>query len=163
MDAEDLHGYLEALVEERVPTLFERTTPPSAAEERAFLQSLQESEGSFALVAENHEGDIVGMLDVQRHKRQEMAHGAVFGMSVARRWRGCGIGHRLLAEMLEVLKREAIISRIELEVFSNNPAIRLYQRFGFREEGRRRGAVIVGGEAVDIVLMARCVDETRKP
>jgi RimJ/RimL family protein N-acetyltransferase len=46
--------------------------------------------------------------------------------------------------------------RLELEVFAiNTAAIRLYEREGFVHEGRRRGAVIIGDEAVDMVMMGR--------
>ena len=41
--------------------------------------------------------------------------------------------------------------RLEIDVFANNAgAIRLYEREGFAHEGRRRGAVMVGDEAVDV-------------
>ena len=38
---------------------------------------------------------------------------------------------------------------------TNGPAIVLYESDGFVHEGRRRGAVMVGEEAVDLLLMAK--------
>lgn len=159
-DAEALRHYLAALTSERLPTLFERTRAPTSDEERAYLADLGRTPGSFALVAVTAGGDVVGMLDVHRHERPQMAHGAAFGMSVAAEARNQGIGSRLLTAMLDELQREGMVHRIELEVFATNPAIRLYERFGFEVEGRRRGAVVVDGEATDLVLMARTVGGT---
>jgi putative acetyltransferase len=45
---------------------------------------------------------------------------------------------------------------VELEVFASNaPAIRLYERAGFRHEGRAVAACILEGRIEDILRMAR--------
>ncbi|MGC8487464.1 MAG: GNAT family N-acetyltransferase [Clostridia bacterium] len=45
-------------------------------------------------------------------------------------------------------------------VFSPNPGVRcLYERMGYREEGRLRGEFLIDGCLVDDVLMARWIDE----
>ena len=47
------------------------------------------------------------------------------------------------------------IEKLELHVFPHNePAIRLYERFGFQREGLRRAHYRRGTELVDAVLMA---------
>lgn len=47
------------------------------------------------------------------------------------------------------------LHRIELEVYAFNPrAQHVYERAGFRVEGRRRDAFVFDGERVDAVLMA---------
>jgi len=154
-DAEALQRYLAALTSEHLPTLFERTRAPTTDEERAYLADLERKPGSFALIALAPDCDVVGMLDVHRHERAQMAHGAAFGMSVAAAARNQGVGGRLLEVMLEELRREGVVRRIELEVFATNPAVRLYERFGFAVEGRRQGAVVVGVQAIDLLLMSR--------
>lgn len=76
-------------------------------------------------------------------------------MSVTRAKRGTGIGTRLLTALVEwaYLNR---ISRLELEVFSNNVrAVRFYEKAGFVVEGRRTQAVEIGGDLLDILLMAK--------
>lgn len=45
--------------------------------------------------------------------------------------------------------------RLELEVYTDNePAIRLYERFGFEREGTKRRDAFRGGQYVDSYLMA---------
>ena len=69
--------------------------------------------------------------------------------------RGKGVGKELLSSLFAWAHRNRI-RRIELEVFSNNKsALRLYERAGFVQEGRKIQAVELGGEFLDVVLMAK--------
>jgi RimJ/RimL family protein N-acetyltransferase len=46
------------------------------------------------------------------------------------------------------------LHRVELEVYSHNPrAQRVYEKCGFRVEGRRRGALLWNGDRYDAVVM----------
>jgi putative acetyltransferase len=48
------------------------------------------------------------------------------------------------------------LRRLELEVYTDNePAIRLYERFGFEREGTLRQHAFRAGRYVDSYLMAR--------
>ena len=48
------------------------------------------------------------------------------------------------------------LTRLELEVYSDNePAIRLYERFGFEREGVLRQHAFRAGQYVDSIMMAR--------
>ena len=74
---------------------------------------------------------------------------------MARDVRGKGVGKELLSSLFAWAHRNRI-RRIELEVFSNNKsALRLYERAGFVQEGRKIQAVELGGEFLDVVLMAK--------
>ena len=73
-------------------------------------------------------------------------------VAAAHRRRGIG---RLLLEQAVAWARDAGVSKLELHVFPwNEPAIRLYERFGFEREGLREGHYRRGGEYVDAILMA---------
>ncbi len=79
-------------------------------------------------------------------------------MSVGAAWRNQGVGSRLMTEAMAWAKSTEAVTRIELFVYaSNHAAIRLYERFGFEIEGRRRQAVRHHGELVDDLIMARLV------
>ena len=51
------------------------------------------------------------------------------------------------------------VSKLELHVFPwNEPALALYESFGFEREGYRKRHYVRGGELVDAILMAYFVD-----
>ncbi|MBA2385279.1 MAG: GNAT family N-acetyltransferase, partial [Actinobacteria bacterium] len=79
------------------------------------------------------------------------------GLMVAAAHRRRGIGTRLLAGAVD-WARSAGVRKLELHVFPHNEgAIALYESFGFRREGLRRGHYRRDGEDVDAVLMALTV------
>lgn len=102
------------------------------------------------------DGDrVVGSLSIRRHvEHPALRHVATLGMHVVRSHRGRGVGSALMAEALR-WARAFGIERIELTVYPHNgPAIALYRRFGFVEEGRlvRHAKKSYGYE--DEILMA---------
>jgi RimJ/RimL family protein N-acetyltransferase len=69
--------------------------------------------------------------------------------------RGRGLGTSAVARLLELGFRELGLHRVSLHVFATNePALQLYERAGFRVEGVQREAVCLDGAWVDVVLMA---------
>ncbi len=58
----------------------------------------------------------------------------LLGMALLPNYRGKGIGTALLGKILTVIK-EAGFSRVSLSVDPNNPALHLYQKFGFKKVG----------------------------
>ena len=70
-------------------------------------------------------------IDASRHGFGEL------GMTVARKWRGCGVGSALLAAGIDWSRQQGL-HKLSLAVFPHNAAaIALYRKFGFVEEGRR--------------------------
>lgn len=64
--------------------------------------------------------------------------GELANIAVRPELRGRGLGARLLDEVLAVSRRQGV-AKLYLEVRdSNDGALRLYERFGFREVGRRQ-------------------------
>jgi RimJ/RimL family protein N-acetyltransferase len=57
--------------------------------------------------------------------------------------------------------RASAVRKLELHVFPwNEPALRLYESFGFEREGYRKGHYERDGEHVDAILMALEVEGT---
>jgi putative acetyltransferase len=83
-------------------------------------------------------------------------HVAGMGISVARQAQGQGIGTALMKALTEYADNWGHLLRIELTVYTDNhKAIRLYQKFGFKEEGVRRAYALRDGVYVDALGMAR--------
>jgi ribosomal protein S18 acetylase RimI-like enzyme len=73
-------------------------------------------------------------------------------VSVAHRRRG--IGRALLETAVKWAEANGV-RKLELHVFPwNEPAIQLYERFGFEREGYRKAHYHRAGQDVDAVLMA---------
>ena len=83
-------------------------------------------------------------------------HVMTLGISVAPEAQGQGVGHALMAALCDWADRWGQVLRLELTVFVDNPrAIALYQRHGFRQEGRHQGYALRDGAFVDVFSMAR--------
>jgi putative acetyltransferase len=121
---------------------------------RALIEKLDPSY-DYYLVAEV-EGRVVGAAGLNRMRRPRVLHTAGFGIAVHDAFQGKGVGRALLAALIDAADRWLNILRIELEVYADNePAIKLYESFGFEVEGRKRMAAFRDGQYVDMLMMAR--------
>jgi diamine N-acetyltransferase len=76
--------------------------------------------------------------------------------------RGQGMGLRASQLCLQHAFDDLNLHRIWLQVRSDNlPALKLYQRLGFVEEGRLRQAAFKQGQYVDLLIMGLLADEFR--
>ncbi len=125
----------------------------TVAEERRYVRALRRHPDAAVFVADE-DGAIVGRLSVARDPHSASRHVADLGLMVAATHRRRGIGNALL-EQAVAWGRDAGVSKLELHVFPwNEPAILLYERFGFVREGLRRKHYRRGTDLVDAILMA---------
>ena len=67
-----------------------------------------------------------------------------------------GVGTALMQAAVELADKWLNVSRLELEVYTDNePAIKLYKKFGFQIEGTSVRADYRDGRFADIHIMAR--------
>ena len=125
----------------------------TVGEERRYLRALRRHPDAAVYVADD-DGVIVGRLSVARDPHSASRHVADLGLMVAASHRRLGIGRALL-EQAAAWARDAGVAKLELHVFPwNEPAIRLYEQFGFEREGLRKAHYRRGDEYVDAILMA---------
>jgi RimJ/RimL family protein N-acetyltransferase len=123
------------------------------ASEQEFIRQHAAANGLLLLALSGPR--VVGTLDLMGGSRPETAHAVTLGISIATDWRDRGVGRALMTRALAWARATDGISRIELEVFSDNArAIHLYESLGFEFEGRRRRAFIKDGVAIDSMVMA---------
>ena len=126
----------------------------SVPDERRYLKALRRYPHAAVFVCETEEGELVARLSVARDTHPASSHVADLGLMVAKGWRGQGIGHALLQTAVAWCRKNAV-RKLELHVFPwNEPAINLYEQFGFEREGYRKGHYHRAGEDVDAILMA---------
>ena len=122
-------------------------------EERRYLRAIRRYPNAAVFVADD-DGVVVGRLSVARDQHPASRHVADLGLMVAATHRRRGIGTALLHAAVDWAKH-AGVRKLELHVFPyNTGAIKLYEQFGFVEEGYRRGHYRRGDEYVDAILMA---------
>ena len=123
------------------------------AAERKYLRSVRRSPHAAVFVAEAPEG-LVARLSVARDPHPASFHVADLGLMVAASHRRLGIGRALLERTVE-WARASGVSKLELHVFPHNePALALYESFGFVREGYRKRHYRRAGDYVDAILMA---------
>lgn len=129
-----------------------------AADERRYLKAIKRHPHAAVFVAEN-DGRIVGRLSVARDPHPASFHVADLGLMVSASHRRRGIGRALLQRAVE-WAAESRVHKLELHVFPyNEPAIALYESFGFEREGFRRAHYRRANGYVDAILMAYWLDK----
>lgn len=125
----------------------------SVGDERRYLRALRRHPDAAVFVADD-DGALVGRLSIARDPHAASSHVADLGLMVAIGHRRRGIGRALLDRAV-AWARDAGVRKLELHVFPwNEPAIRLYERYGFEREGLRRGHYRRGDDDVDAIVMA---------
>jgi putative acetyltransferase len=104
--------------------------------------------------------EVVGQIGVDTSHRPRRKHVGQLGMAVRDDWQGKGIGSALMRAAVDLADRWLNLERLELEVYTDNePAVRLYQKFGFVIEGTLARFAFRDGRYVDAYLMARLREE----
>jgi putative acetyltransferase len=96
-----------------------------------------------------------GIANLYLQPYKKLAHQCLLAIIVDEKYRGKGVGTRLLEELTDLAKQRFKIELLHLEVYEGNPAIRLYQRLGFREYGVQRRFVKDEGKYLNKILMQK--------
>jgi RimJ/RimL family protein N-acetyltransferase len=141
---------LDAVARERRHLVFLQA-PPLESTRRFVGQILAKGGCQFYAL---HDDRVVGWCDILRNEQEGLTHTGRLGMGLLPEYRGLHIGTRLItATIADALGKG--MARIELAVFaSNTPAIALYRKTGFVEEGRQQRARCLDGIYDDILLLA---------
>jgi RimJ/RimL family protein N-acetyltransferase len=116
---------------------------PDLGQGREFIQSFTDSENSILLVA-THNDKVVGNLDITGGKRRRLRHTGLVGMGMLRAFRAKGLGKAMLTAGVKWAKEQHQLDRLWLQILAGNePAIKLYEKLGFVEEGRQKDFIKV--------------------
>jgi putative acetyltransferase len=102
--------------------------------------------------------EVLGQLGLCVEPAPRRRHVANIGMGVRSHARRLGVGSALMSAAIGFAEQWLGIRRIELTVYTDNdPAIALYQKFGFGIEGTARQYAFRNGVFVDVHAMSRLV------
>ena len=127
--------------------------PLDAAAQAAAIGRMKDDPTNLMLLATDHD-EIVAIATISSLSKVRFRHSGELGIVVAQKYWNRGIGTELIAQLLEVLRAGGITKRVYLSTRADNPAISLYQRFGFAEEGRGKNAVLQNGLYYDLIWMS---------
>jgi len=68
---------------------------------------------------------------------RKLAHQCEFGIIVGENYRNQGVGSLLIKNLIHLAKGTFRIELLHLQVYAENPAKHLYERFGFKEFGHQ--------------------------
>lgn len=161
-DGKAMCDYINILSEERTFITFQGEKM-SLAEEIKHLESQLEriyKKLSVALLV-FCEGDLIGISGIDLKVRTER-HIGLFSISIAKDFRGQGIGSKLMELVIEEAQKNLLgLEIIILGCFANNTlAIEMYKKFGFVEYGRLPKGIKLENGYVDHIYMYKAVKES---
>lgn len=102
--------------------------------ERQLLETMEDPKGVLYVAVQDDDGQVLGYAGLHNI----VGEGYVDNIAVFPQFRGQGIGEALTRALIEYMRRAAL-EFLTLEVRASNlPAISLYEKLGFRQEGRRK-------------------------
>ena len=126
---------------------------PSLSNWQARLANMGKDHYNLVALIDNQIVGQIGMIIMDNPRRKHVAN---IGMSVSHQLQNQGIGTQLLEAIIDLADNWLALKRIELEVYTDNPAaIALYKKAGFVIEGTAKAYAFRDGEYVDSHLMAR--------
>jgi len=155
-DLESIHRYFNTLSKERT-YLSEQGEHISRSEHQKYLSDklkrIQKKKTVWFLVF--HNNTLIGSSTISLFDKRAFFHVGEFLISIARKYRGKGVGELLLKTViLESKKTLKSLKILILEVFgNNNTAINMYKKFGFKPYGKLPEGVLHRKKYVDDVLM----------
>ena len=133
--------------------------PLSPSDQQAWFGSIGARSGKFYFVAFNADIPFIGLVRMDEY--DTIQRSIRVGADVAPNLRGRGHGGRIYDTIKAYCFDQLGLHRVHLEVLATNPAERLYQRKGFKLEGRKRHAVFRNGCYVDYLLYSILETEYR--
>jgi RimJ/RimL family protein N-acetyltransferase len=106
------------------------------------------------------DGEIVSFSNIGAGERKRNNHVGQVGISILPEYRGVGLGSAILQAVIDWASGHPVIEKLALGVWAGNaPAIALYEKMGFIEEGRKvREVKYADGSYDDCILMHRFVE-----
>lgn len=158
-DLKNLLDYINALSKERTFVRFQGEEITQDEEKKyldSMLKKIQENKEVHLLVFSGNQ--LIGSAGIELKDLSEKYQGH-FGISIANKWRGQGIGKLLMEKVIKEAKQNLPgLKLITLTVNANNKiAIKIYRQFGFKKFGLLPNGVTYRGQFNDQIYMYKSV------
>ena len=133
-------------------------TQPVTVESRKKWFS-EHTPGARPLWVVEEEGRIIGWLSYQDfHPRPAYKSTAELSIYIAEDQRGRGLGRRLLQKAMDECPRLGIKDLVGLIFGHNEPSLKLFYSFGFRDWGHLPGVAVLDGVERDLRIVGKRID-----
>ncbi len=141
-DAPDLIRCIRSYIAESPYQVMEpEEFAPDISQGREFINGFLHSDNSILVVATEGER-IIGNLDITGGRRKRLRHTGLLGLGMLREFQAQGLGTTLVAAGIEWARANPVLQKLWLQIIADNtPAIALYRKMGFVEEGRQIGFI----------------------
>ena len=155
--AKEFQKHINSLIKEEAMILLDQKQ--TLKEEQEWLKNeLKNIKRKVQVMLVAQDGNkIVGISEIKL-KRGKESHVGELGISVRKKYRGQGLGKKLMAEILKSAKKELKpkIKIVRLSVFPENKiAQNLYKKFGFKKVAAIPKQLQYRGKLVDEIVMIR--------
>ncbi len=163
-DLNDLHRFVNEISKEKTFVVLQGEEI-TLEEEKEFLkqqiENVEKRKGVYLIAF--CENDVIGVTEITL-KTKVVRHLGSYGIMIAKKFRGQGLGKLLTEIGIEEAKKNLTgLEIIILDVFANNlKAIQMYEKFGFKEFGTLPKGTKLENEYVDDVLMYKNVSSFKK-
>lgn len=154
-DVQEMWKYINDLSQERTFIRMQGETITMEEEEKFIENQLDLIENRLGILLVALVDDkLAGVAGIEMEKLTE-AHVGELGISIAKDYRGQGIGKILVRNLLQEAKKQLPqLEIVTLSVFSTNETgIALYKQFGFQEYGRIPKGIKLANGYVDHIRM----------
>ena len=123
-------------------------------QEQSWIQKRLENPTNIILLGEVG-GCMAAMAHFENGSRKRTSHRGTVRINVHRDYRRKGVATALMQVLIEWAQNNPVIEKLSLSVFENNePAIALYKKTGFIEEGRYKKEIkLAQGKYIDVIRM----------
>lgn len=108
-----------------------------------------------AVLTAEWDGVPCGIANLYIQPYEKLVHQCLFAIIVDEKFRGKGIGAKLMRELIKLAKEKFKIEILHLEVYHGNPAINLYKRLGFKIYGVHKRFMKDGERYIDKIFMQK--------
>lgn len=127
-------------------------------QEENFIDTISRQDNSLFLIAEI-DGIVIGNLTFMAGGRPRIAHVGEVAISILKNYWNNGLGTYLMDFFIHWCRQSRTIKKINLRVRTDNfPAIHLYKKLGFVDEGLLARDFLVNGIFYDSILMGFLID-----
>jgi len=157
-DAESIISYVKDVISQSDNLTFENDEfNPSVDSEKQFIKYINSSTNQCFLIAICGD-EIIGNLSISSENRTRIKHAGELSITVAKEYWNQGAATCLMKEFTKWLETSTL-RKVNLSVKEDNKnAIKLYENFGFKQEGIISRGLYIADEFYSLINMGKIVD-----